>query len=469
MTIKEIAKLFGQAVRGEEADYTKGPINRALILLAIPMMLEMVMESLFAIVDVFFVAQVSNNAVATIGMTEGVLMLVESVAIGIAMAATAMVARRIGENRAEDASLVAVQAILVGVVASILTGIVAFCYTDNILVLMGGSDKLIEEGRHYTRIILSLNIILMLLFVFNGIFRAAGNPAIAMRTLWLSNGLNIVLDPIFIFGVGPISGMGVTGAAVATCTGRGVGVLYQIYVLSSGGSLIKIYREHIRPKLSIIKQIFKLSGGAAGQFLISTASWLFLVKILAEVGNEVDSEGTILAGYTIGLRVIIFSILPSWGLANATATLVGQNLGAGQPNRAERTVWKAALFNVIFLFIISLVFIFFAEKITSLFTHDVAVIDEASRCLRILSFGYIFFAYQMTLNQAFNGAGDTYTPTLITFCVMWLVQIPMAYIVSVMLGYGSVGVYAAIVVSNLLASIITITVFRKGRWKQVKV
>lgn len=469
MTIKEIVKLFGQAIRGEEADYTKGPVNRALILLAIPMMLEMVMESLFAIVDVFFVAQVSNNAVATIGMTEGVLMLIESVAIGIAMAATAMVARRVGEKKTEDASLVAVQAIMVGIGVSILAGIIAFYYTDQILALMGGSENLIEEGRQYTRIILSLNIILMLLFVFNGIFRAAGNPAIAMRTLWLSNGLNIILDPIFIFGVGPISGMGVTGAAVATCTGRGVGVLYQIYVLSSGGSLIKIYREHIRPKLSIIKQIFKLSGGAAGQFLISTASWLFLVKILAEVGNEVDSEGTILAGYTIGLRVIIFSILPSWGLANATATLVGQNLGAGQPNRAERTVWKAALFNVIFLFIISLVFIFFAEKITSLFTHDVAVIDEASRCLRILSFGYIFFAYQMTLNQAFNGAGDTYTPTLITFCVMWLVQIPMAYFVSVMLGYGSVGVYAAIVISNLLASIITITVFRKGRWKQVKV
>ncbi len=469
MTIKEIVKLFGQAIRGEEADYTKGPVNRALILLAIPMMLEMVMESLFAIVDVFFVAQVSNNAVATIGMTEGVLMLIESVAIGIAMAATAMVARRVGEKKTEDASLVAVQAIMVGIGVSILAGIIAFYYTDQILALMGGSENLIEEGRQYTRIILSLNIILMLLFVFNGIFRAAGNPAIAMRTLWLSNGLNIILDPIFIFGVGPISSMGVTGAAVATCTGRGVGVLYQIYVLSSGGSLIKIYREHIRPKLSIIKQIFKLSGGAAGQFLISTASWLFLVKILAEVGNEVDSEGTILAGYTIGLRVIIFSILPSWGLANATATLVGQNLGAGQPNRAERTVWKAALFNVIFLFIISLVFIFFAEKITSLFTHDVAVIDEASRCLRILSFGYIFFAYQMTLNQAFNGAGDTYTPTLITFCVMWLVQIPMAYFVSVMLGYGSVGVYAAIVISNLLASIITITVFRKGRWKQVKV
>ena len=469
MTLKELTKLFLQAVKGQEVDYTKGTINTALILLAIPMMLEMVMESLFAIVDVFFVAKISNHAVATIGMTEGVLMLVESVAIGIAMAATAMVARRVGEKKIEEASDVAVQAIFLGVVISILTGIFAFYFTDEILRMMGGNEALVQEGRSYTRIVLSLNIILMLLFVLNGIFRAAGNPAIAMRTLWLSNGLNIILDPIFIFGLGPISGMGVTGAAIATCIGRGVGVLYQLYVLSSGGSLIKIYKHHVKPKIIIITQLINVSAGGAGQFLISTASWLFLIKILAEVGNEIDGNGTILAGYTIGLRIIIFSILPSWGLANATATLVGQNLGANQPDRAEKTVWKAALFNVIFLFCVSLVFIFFASPITGLFTMDANVIKEASLCLTVLSFGYIFFAYQMTLNQAFNGAGDTYTPTAITFCVMWLVQIPVAYVTAIYLEWGSIAVYGTIVFSNFLASMVTIFFFRRGKWKLVQV
>jgi len=469
MSLREFFSLFKKAIKGEEVDYTKGDINTALILLAIPMMLEMVMESLFAIVDVFFVAKISNNAVATIGLTEGLLMLVESLAIGITMAVTAMIARRIGEKDTDSASKVAAQALLLGVCVSLLAGAVAYWYAEKILALMGGSPALIVEGVVYTRIILGLNVILMLLFVFNGIFRGAGNAAITMRTLWLSNGLNIILDPIFIFGLGPITGMGIKGAAIATCTGRGVGVLYQIYTMYKGGSLIKIYRGYFLPKLQILWKLIRVAVGGAGQFLISTASWLFLIRILAEVGNQLDDNGTVLAGYTIALRIIIFSILPSWGLANATATLVGQNLGADQADRAETTVWKAARYNMYFLLFISIVFLLAARPITGLFTTDPQVVKEATLCLWILSLGYVFFAYQMTVNQAFNGAGDTYTPTLINFVVMWLFQIPIAYLLSTHFGYGSRGVYVTIVLSNILATITSVVIFRKGRWKKVLV
>lgn len=463
MQLKEIFKLFKKAVKGEEADYTTGSLKKALFLLSIPMILEMVMESLFAIVDVFFVAKISNHAVATVGMTEGVLMLIESVAIGIAMAATALVARRVGEKNTKEASDVAIQAVMLGLVLSAVTGVLAFLYAEDILRLMGGEPALIEEGKNYTRIILSFNVILMMLFVLNGIFRAAGNPAIAMRTLWISNGLNIVLDPIFIFGIGSFTGMGVTGAAVATCIGRGTGVLYQLYILFSGGSLIKIYKEYLRPNLELLGRLIRVSAGGAGQFLISTASWIFLIKILAEFGS------TVLAGYTIGLRIIIFAILPSWGLATATATLVGQNLGAGDADRAEKTVWMAAKYNMYFLFFVSVLFIFSGQIITSQFSTDAAVVKEASLCLLILSLGYVFFAYQMTVNQAFNGAGDTYTPTMITFVWMWLFQIPVAYLTAIHWEYGSMAVYSTIIATNILASITTVLVFRRGRWKSVKV
>jgi len=469
MKVKEYLKLFLTAIKGKENDYTKGSINKALFLLAIPMILEMVMESLFAIVDVFFVSRISNNAVATIGITEGVLMLIESVAIGIAMATTALVARRVGEKNILQASEVAIQAILLAVVISLICGIGAYIYTEDILLLMGANSELVAEGSVYTRIILSFNIILMLLFVLNGIFRAAGNASIAMQTLILSNGLNIILDPILIFGLGPISGMGIKGAAIATCIGRGIGVLFQLYVLLKGGSLIKIYTKHLRPNFLIMTRLLKVGAGGAGQFLISTASWLFLIKILAELSGGSNADNYILAGYTIGLRIIIFSILPSWGLANATATLVGQNLGANQSSRAEETVWKAARWNMIFLLIISLIYIFFARPISAIFSSNPLVIEEATTCLVILSLGYIFFAYQMTINQAFNGAGDTYTPTTINFIVLWLIQIPLAYFTAIHLGYGSKAVYGTIVASNIIASLVSIFVFRSGRWKKVKI
>lgn len=463
MQLKQFFKLFVSAVKGEDLDYTQGSINRALFMLAVPMILEMLMESLFAIVDVFLVAGVSNEAVATVGMTEGLLMLVESVAIGIAMATTALVARRIGEKDFDQASDVAVQSIILASAVSLVTGFFAFQYAEEILVLMGADQALIAEGKEYTRIILSLNFILMFLFVFNGIFRAAGNPELAMRTLLLANGINIVLDPLFIYGLGPMEGMGVTGAAVATCIGRGSGVAYQLYVLFSNSSSIKLYKKHFKPNLEILSKLFRVSLGGAGQFLISTASWIFLIRILASFGSAV------LAGYTIAIRIIIFSILPSWGLSNATATLVGQNLGAKKPERAEITVWKAGRYNMIFLLMLSVLFLLAAKQICGFFTNDTIVIREAVLCLMIISTGYIFYAYEMIISQGFNGAGDTATPSKLNFIFMWLVQIPLAYFLSFYTAFGSRGVYVSISVSSILLTIVAVYIFRKGKWKKVKV
>ncbi len=463
MQLKQFFKLFVRAVKGEDLDYTKGSINQALFLLSVPMILEMLMESLFAIIDVFLVAKVSNEAVATVGMTEGVLMLVESIAIGIAMASTALIARRIGEKKHEEASDVAVQTLMLAGVVSLFTGWLAFVYAEEILSIMGGDSALIDEGKEYTRIILSMNFVVMFLFVFNGIFRAAGNPEIAMRTLILSNAINIVLDPILIFGLGPILPMGVTGAAIATCIGRGTGVIYQIYMLFSSKSTIKIYKKHLRPNIELLVKLIKLSVGGAGQFLISTASWIFLIRILASFGSIV------LAGYTIAIRIIIFSILPSWGLSNATATLVGQNLGAKEPDRAETTVWTAGKYNMLFLLFLSIIFFLFASSICGLFTKDPGVIDEAVNCLKVICIGYIFFAYQMIINQAFNGAGDTKTPMILSFIFMWLVQIPLAYYLSFYTSLNSLGVYVSICVSSILMSLTAIHLFRKGKWKDVVV
>jgi len=461
MSIKEFLNLFVKAVKEKDIDYTKGSINQALILLSIPMILEMLMESLFAIVDVFLVARVSNNAVATVGITEGILMLVESVALGVAMAATAMISRRIGEKNVKAASVVAGQAIVLTAVISLITGTLAFIYAEDILLLMGGDKSLIEEGKSYTRIILSFNFILMFLFVFNGIFRAAGSPAFAMRTLIYANLINIILDPILIFGLGPISGMGVTGAAVATCIGRGFGILYQLKILFSKDFVLKLVWNDFRLKWDIISRLFRLTLGGAGQFLISTASWIFLIRILATFGSGV------LAGYTIGIRIIIFSILPSWGLANATATLVGQNLGANQPQRAEATVWKAGFFNMLFMLALTFTFVVFGESICSIFSKDLNVIKEASLCLMVICLGNVFFSYQMIITQAFNGAGDTTTPTILSFVFMWLLQIPLSYSLAIIFEMGSLGVYVAIGISSLFIAITAIMLFKRGKWKKV--
>ncbi|WMN06245.1 MATE family efflux transporter [Marivirga arenosa] len=461
--IKRYIVFLQYAIKGTNEDLTNIKISRAIILLAVPMVLEMVMESLFAVVDVFFVAQVGTNAVATVGLTESVITIVYSLGIGLSMAATAMVARRIGEKKNKEAAHTSVQAIIVTVFISIVLSVSGFIFGEDILRLMGGSEALIQEGKWYTKILFASNGTIMLLFLINGIFRGAGNASIAMRALWVSNILNMILDPIFIFGFGPIPEMGVTGAAIATAIGRSIGVLYQLYHLLKGTGVISVSFHHLKPDFSIIKRIVKIASGGVGQFLIESASWIFLVRIISNFGSEV------LAGYTIALRIIIFTILPSFGISNAGATLVGQNLGAKFPERAEKSVWLAARYNVIFLFTVSLVFFIFSNEIVGIFTDVAAVKAEAIKAVRFICFGYIFFAYGMVLSHAFNGAGDTKTPTIINFVCFWLFQIPLAYYIANQMGFGSNGVYIGIVSAFALLAIISIIWFKRGKWKLTEV
>lgn len=452
-------RLLWQAVTGKEEDFTTGSINRAIVLLAVPMILEMVMESLFALIDIIFVSRVGTEAVATVGLTEVVLMIIESMALGIAMAATAMVSRRIGEKNPEGANVAAVQTLILGLLVTIPIGIGTWIFADDILRAMGGSESLISEGIWYTRIILGLNGVLFYLFLFNAIFRGAGNAAIAMRTLILANGLNIILDPCFIFGLGPFPELGVTGAAVATTIGRGTGVLYQLYHITSGKSVIRITRKHLVWVGQVIRKLFSVSLGGAGQFLIATASWTFIVRIIAQFGDAY------LAGYTIAIRIVIFTILPAWGLANAAATLVGQNLGAGKPERAETSVWRAAFINMVFLLVVMIVFLIWAPYFLSFFSDDQVVVNAGIDALKIICLGYVFFAYGMVISQGFNGAGDTRTPTAINLVCFWLIQIPLAYVLANHTSLESNGVYWAIGISESILAVMAVMIFRKGRWK----
>jgi putative MATE family efflux protein len=459
-----IFRLFKQAIRGDEQNFTEGSIDKAIFLLSVPMILEMVMESLFAVIDVFFVSQLGDNdAVATIGLTESVLTLIYSVAIGLSMGATAMVARRVGEKDPKAAGVAAVQAIGIGLVISIVISIVGFFYAQEILRLMGANDNIVNNYSSYTRWMFSGNITIMMLFLINAVFRGAGDASIAMRSLWLANGLNIILDPIFIFGFGPIPAMGVEGAAIATTIGRGTGVLYQVYHLVKGNGLIKIHKENLKLRWDIIVRLLKLSLGGTGQFLIASASWIFLVRIMSTFGS------TALAGYTIAIRVIVFAILPAWGMANASATLVGQNLGAGQPERAEKSVWRSGFLNMLFMVFITILFLSLADSIIGLFTTDPEVLRNGIECLRIVSLGYIFYAYGMVVAQSFNGAGDTRTPTILNFFGFWMFQIPMAYVLSITLEFGPTGTYLAIVIAESVLAIAAIMIFRRGKWKTIKV
>jgi putative MATE family efflux protein len=428
------------------------------------MILEMVMESLFAVIDVFFLSQLhDNDAVATIGLTESVLTLIYSVAIGLSMGATAMVARRVGEKDPAAAGVAAVQAIAIGLTISILISVVGFFYSQEILRVMGANANIVDNYSSYTRWMLGGNVTIMMLFLINAVFRGAGNASIAMRSLWLANGLNIILDPIFIFGFGPIPAMGVEGAAIATTIGRGTGVLYQVYHLVKGNGLIKIHKENLALRWDIIVRLLKLSLGGTGQFLIASASWIFLVRIMSTFGS------TALAGYTIAIRVIVFAILPAWGMANASATLVGQNLGAGQPERAEKSVWRSGFLNMLFMVFITILFLSLADSIIGLFTTDPEVLRNGIQCLRIVSLGYIFYAYGMVVAQSFNGAGDTRTPTILNFFGFWMFQIPMAYVLSITLELGPTGTYLAIVIAESALAIAAIMIFRRGKWKTVKV
>ncbi|MEZ4899890.1 MAG: MATE family efflux transporter [Saprospiraceae bacterium] len=461
--MKKFLKNLWIAIRGEETEFVHGSLNRAIFMLAVPMILEMAMESLFAVVDVFFVSKVGVNAVATVGFTESVLTLVYSIAWGLSMGATAMVARRIGEQDREGASAAAAQALWIGVALSLILGIPGYFMADDVLRAMGGSDALIREGRWYTKILFGSNLVIMLIFLLNGIFRGAGNAAIAMRTLWISNGLNLILDPCLIFGWGPFPEMGVAGAALATSIGRGTGVLFQLYHLFLGRDIIRIAGRHLKVLWAVILRLFRVSIGGMGQFIIGSSSWIFLMRIIGHFGEEV------VAGYTIAIRVLIFTLLPAWGMANAAATLVGQNLGADQPDRAEKSVWKTAHYTMLFMLAVSLLYILFAKPIMLLFNPNPVVVENGVQSLRIICAGYLFFAYGMVISQAFNGAGDTFTPTILNLICFWFMQIPLAYFMGITWHLGPSGIFAAVAISESILAILCIIVFRRGRWKTVSI
>ncbi|MFD2098790.1 MATE family efflux transporter [Flagellimonas iocasae] len=463
LSFKKLVNYFWIAVCGKETEFTSGSIRKAIFMLSIPMILEMLMESIFALVDIAYVSKVSVNAVATIGLTESVITLVYALAIGLSMAATAVVARRIGAKDVQGAKEAAVQAISLGVLVSIVLGIVGIIFAKDILALMGGEPDLIAEGYGYTQFLIGGNITIMLLFLINAIFRGAGNASIAMWTLVLSNGLNIILDPIFIFGLGPIPEYGVTGAAIATNIGRGSAVLFQLGMLFFGWGKIKLMWQDLVLNLKVMHNLIRVSMGGIAQFLIGTSSWVFLMRIMSEFGSEV------LAGYTIAIRVMMFTLMPSWGMSNAAATLVGQNLGAQQPERAEISVWKTGKYNAIFMGTVSLVYLIFAKSIVSWFNTTPSVVENGALCLQVIAAGYIFYAYGMVVSQAFNGAGDTKTPTKINLISFWLFQLPLAYIAAMVLGWGAKGVFIAITLAEVLLAIIAMVWFKKGNWKQVQV
>ncbi len=451
------------ALKGEQHDYTKETLNRAILLLAVPMVLEMLMESLFAVVDVFWVSRLGRDAVAVIGLTESVMSLIYAVAIGISFAATAIVARRIGEKDPERAARSAAQIIMLGVTVSAGLGVLFGWFAPDILRLMGASPAIVEMGGNFARIMLGGNVTVFMIFLINAIFRGAGDAVLAMRTLWLANAFNIVLGPCFIFGWGPFPEMGVTGAAVATNIGRGIGVLYQLWHLAGHSSRVRVRLQHFRPQFDVLKGIITTSGNGILQLVISTTSWVGLFKILSMFGSAA------LAGYTIAIRIVVFALMPAWGLANAGATLVGQNLGAQQPDRAEAAVRIATRFNVLLLGIVGAGFVIFAYPLVSLFTSDPETLTYGARALWIVSLAFPLYAAGMCLEGAFNGAGDTWTPTRLNFFCFWLGQVPLAWILADVLGLGAMGVFIAVPVSFSVLALWSAVLFKRGKWKLQKV
>ena len=455
--------LLREGLRGSSRDYTQGHVGHAVIVLAIPMVMEMSMESLFAVVDVFFVSQLGADAVATVGLTESMLAIVYSVAIGLCIGATAIVARRIGEKDPEGAAVAAVQVLVVGVGVSLAMGVVGALNARRLLALMGASPEVLGESARFTMIMLGGNIVIVLLFLINAIFRAAGDAAIAMRVLWIANGINLVLDPLFIFGLGPFPELGVVGAAVATTTGRGVAVCIQLALLFSGYGRVTVARRHLKLVPEVMWNVCRMSGAGLVQILINTTAWIGLVRVIASFGSAA------LAGYTIGIRTILFALLPSWGLANAAATMVGQGLGAGKPERAEQAVWAAGFYNMVFLGLVGLIFVVFTPAIVGIYTDDPVIAQHAVNCLRIVSCGFVFYAYGMVLTQSFNGAGDTWTPTWINLGCFWLWEIPLAGVLALYLGFGPPGVYVAITIAFSTLAVVSAIIFRRGRWKMKRV
>lgn len=451
------------ALRGSNADYTRIPLKRAVFLLAIPMMLELVLESTFAVVDIFFVARLGASAVATVGLTETYLFLLYSIAMGLAMAVTAIVARRIGEARGDEAALSAVQAIVVAVGVSLPFALVGVVWAQDLLSLMGADAWAVEHGHRYTQWMLGGNAVIMLLFVINAIFRGAGDAAAAMRVLWVANALNIVLDPLLIFGLGPMPAMGIEGAAIATNLGRGAGVLMQLWILFRGSEHLRVLRRHLRLELGTLRQIVRTSLGGIGQMIVAMTAWIFLMRILASVSTEA------VAGATIAMRVMMFTLMPAWGMSNAAATLVGQNLGAGEPARAEAAVWRIGWMNMAFTLTVSAAFLVWHHAIIGLFTHDAEVIAIGGEWLSILAYSYFVYGWWMVSVQAFNGAGDTMTPTWINLVFFWLIQIPLAWTLAVPLGLAHSGVFWGVFVSETAAGVFTLWHFSRGRWKAMKV
>ena len=452
-----------EAIQGSHQDYTEGSLNRAILLLAVPMVLEMVLESLFAVVDVFWVGRLGANAVATVGLTESMLSIVFAVGMGLSLSTTAMVARRIGEKDPEDAAVAAVQAIILGLVTSLVIGLPCLLYAPQLLRLMGASPEIVAVGSGYARVALGGGGVVLMLFLNNAIFRGAGDAAIAMRLLWVSNIINLILDPCLIFGLGPFPRLGVTGAATATFTGRSIGVAYQFYRLLRGTERIRVLTRQIRLNLKVLLRLVRVSLTGILQFAIAHTSWIGLVRIVSVFGAAA------LAGYTIAIRIVIFLILPSWGLSNAAATLVGQNLGARKPERAELAVWRTGFYNMIVLGSLGVFFVVFAEPVIRLFTHDPAVVPLGAACLRIISYGNIGYAYGMVMLQAFNGAGDTVTPTIVNFFGFWLFEIPLAYWLAIPLHLRSNGVYFSIVIAEAAIAATSAVLFKRGRWKSQQI
>jgi putative MATE family efflux protein len=452
-----------EAVMGSHQDFTVGNIDRAIVLLAVPMVLEMCMESLFGLVDVFWVARLGADAITTVGLTETSLTLVFVIAIGLSVGATALVARRTGEKDAAGAGVAAAQAILAGLVVAVLTAAAGYFLAPDILRLMGGSDTVVKIGSGYTRMILGGSATIFLLFLINAVFRGAGDAAVAMRVLWIANAVNICLNPCLIFGFGPFPRMGVTGSAVGTTIGRGIGVLIQLWILTSGRSRIKMRLSQVRFNLAVMLKLVRLSLSAMFQYFVQMAGWIALVRIIASFGSAA------VAANTLALRLILFVLLPSWGMSNAAATLVGQNLGADKPERAERSVWRTGFYNMVFLGVVGVIFFVFAGPIIGVFTSDAAVRSIAVTALRVFSCGNICYAYGMVLTQAFNGAGDTITPTVLNLICFWLVWIPLAYFLAFHTGLGASGVFVAVVTGDTLLAVLAVIWFRRGRWKSTVV
>ncbi|MBE0539056.1 MAG: MATE family efflux transporter [Ignavibacterium sp.] len=451
------------AVSGSEADYTEIKIGKAIFLLAVPMILELIMESTFAVVDIFFVGKLGPSAVATVGLTETYLFLLYSIGMGLAMAVTAIVARRIGEKEKEKAGMSAVQSIFLAVLISLPFAFTGIFYSKELLAVMGADAWVIEHGYHYMQWMLGGNAVIMLLFIINAIFRGAGDAAIAMRVLWIANGINMVLDPILIFGWGPFPQLGIEGAAIATNIGRGIGVLTQLWFLFNGVKHIRVFKSQLHFQWQTIKTIVKTSLGGVGQMIIAMTSWIFIMRILAEFGSEV------VAGTTIALRIMMFTMMPAWGMSNAVATLVGQNLGAKKPDRAERSVWITGLWNMVFLIGVAVVYFLASESLVGIFTDDLKVISVGAMWLRIVSYSYFVYGWWMVASQAFNGAGDTITPTKINFVFFWLIEIPLSYFLAKTLGMEYSGVFWAIFIAETSVGLFTLWLFKKGKWKSIQV